>query len=335
MKRSLSLILSVLMILSLTTLTGCSGKEALKFGMGVHAYISKATSADADTNGEGTASVTVAAVLLDKGGKIVKCSFDSIDNKVAFTSAGKFVEGTEFKTKYELKDDYGMKAYGGAAKEWYEQADAFASTVVGKTSDEVSALVADGGKGNADVINAGCTIIISDFVKAIEKAIKNVKDVEASSDDTLNVAIVSTQTGSKDATDEADGVNEVDTTLVATLLDKNSKVVAIATDAIQAKFTFNKKGETNAAANTEITTKLTAGTNYGMAQYGQDLNGDGTVKEWNEQADAFNNACIGKNADEISKLAVDTGYAVEDLQSAGCTINISDMVKTANKAASK
>ena len=72
LKRILSFLLAVLTLLSLTVLSGCSGKETLKFGMGVNAYIDKATSADADTNGEGAASITVAAVLLDKDGKVVK-----------------------------------------------------------------------------------------------------------------------------------------------------------------------------------------------------------------------------------------------------------------------
>ena len=335
MKRILSFLLAVLTLLSLTVLSGCSGKETLKFGMGINAYIDKATSADADTNGEGAASITVAAVSLDKDGKVVKCAFDSIENKVAFTSKGKFVEASEFKTKYELKDDYGMKAYGGAAKEWYEQADAFTTTVIGKTLNEVSALVADNGKGNDEVINAGCTIYVSDFVKAIENAINNAKDVEASREDTVKVAVVSAQTGSKDATDEADGINEVDTTIAATLLDKDGKVVAMATDAAQAKFTFNKKGVTNVVEKTEIATKFAAGENYGMAKYGQDLNGDGVVKEWNEQAEAFNAACVGKTADEVAALAVETGYPTEDLQTAGCTINIADLVKAAQKAISK
>lgn len=70
-----------------------------------------------------------------------------------------------------------------------------------------------------------------------------------------------------------------------------------------------------------------------MASYGTDLNGDGTVKEWNEQAAAFDEALKGKTADEISALAVDTGYGVESLQTAGCTINVNDMVKAAVKAA--
>ena len=70
-----------------------------------------------------------------------------------------------------------------------------------------------------------------------------------------------------------------------------------------------------------------------MASYGKDLNGDGTVKEWFEQAAAFDAACKGKTAAEISALAVETGYGVEDLQTAGCTINVSNMIKAAVKAA--
>mgnify|MGYP003297401072 FL=1 len=70
-----------------------------------------------------------------------------------------------------------------------------------------------------------------------------------------------------------------------------------------------------------------------MAAYGTDLNGDGTVKEWYAQAEAFDTACVGKTADEISALAADKGYGVEALQTAGCTINIADMVKAAVKAA--
>ena len=90
---------------------------------------------------------------------------------------------------------------------------------------------------------------------------------------------------------------------------------------------------TTAEKGAAIGTKKDAGANYGMAQYGQDLNGDGTVKEWFEQADAFNAACIGKTASELSALAVETGYGATDLQTAGCTIHIGDMVKAAVKAA--
>ena len=332
MKRIISVALIVMMLLSLAVFGGCSAKP-LKMGLGVHAYVEKATSADADVNGEGQAVVAVAAVLLDAEGKIVQCALDTADNTVAFTSEGKFVEATEFKTKYEMGDNYGMVAYGKAAKEWYAQADAFEALVVGKTVDEVKVLVATEGKGTEDVINAGCTIAITDFVKAVEKAVAAATESKATANDTLKLGIVSTQTGAKDATAEAEGVNEVDTTVAAAAVAKDGKVTAMITDALQAKFAFDAKGVTATESGAAIGTKKEAGANYGMAQYGQDLNGDGTVKEWFEQAEAFNAACIGKTASELSALAVETGYGATDLQTAGCTIHIGDMVKAAVKAA--
>ena len=331
MKKVFSAVLSLLMLLSVISLAGCGKAETLKFGMGIYSYTEEATNADGDTNGEGEAIHTVAAVLLSADGKIVKCVIDTADVTVAYTSEGKAVASEEFKTKYELGSDYGMVAYGGAAKEWYEQVDAFVSVVEGKTIDEVKALVADGGKGTEDVITAGCTIGITDFIPALENAVKNATDSDATADDTLKLGVVSAAE-TKDATEEADGSNEVSTTVVAAVL-KDSKVVASSTDAVSAEFTFNAKGESTVAESGALTTKKQAGANYGMASYGTDLNGDGTVKEWNEQAAAFDEALKGKTADEISALAVDTGYGVESLQTAGCTINVNDMVKAAVKAA--
>lgn len=336
MKKSVGLILSIAMLLSIIGLVGCGEKKAndpLKFGMGIEAYVEAVSNADGDTQGKGQAVITVAAVLLDADGKIVKCAIDTADNTVNFTSDGKFVEATEFKTKYEKGDAYGMKAYANAAKEWYEQADAFEALCAGKTLDEVKAFVATDGKGTDAVVSAGCTIVITDFVKAVEKAVASATASNATADSKLQLGIVSSQQSSKDATADAAGMNEVDTTVVAAVLDKDGKVVAAVTDAMQAQFAFDAKGATTVEKGTAIATKKDKGANYGMAQYGQDLNGDGTVKEWFEQAQAFNAACVGKNASEIAALAVETGYGSADLQTAGCTIHVGDMVKAAVKAA--
>ena len=66
-----------------------------------------------------------------------------------------------------------------------------------------------------------------------------------------------------------------------------------------------------------------------MAAYGTDLNGDGVVKEWNEQAAAFDAACVGKTAVEIEALVGADGYGVADLQTAGCTMAVSGFAKAA------
>ncbi len=330
MKKLLSALLCIVMIFSLLSLVGCG--SPLKLGLGIVSYTDSIKSADADTNGTATNDTTVAAVLLDKNDKIVKCDIDALSAQFAFTSKGKFVEATEFKTKNELGKDYGMVAYGKAKKEWYEQADAFEALVVGKTLKDVQALVADGGKGNDEVIAAGCTIIITDFIAALEKAVLNAAESGATAKDALKVGIVATQTGCKDATEEAVGINEIDLT-VSAAATKDGKVTATLTDALAAAINFDVKGKVSDTTKIQVSTKLEIGDKYGMAQYGKDLNGDGTVKEWYDQAAEFNAKVIGKDADGIAALALETGYGVDEVQTAGCTINIADMVKAAAKAA--
>ncbi len=171
MKKIIALIVLAIAVLSLF---GCgkSGGE-LKLGVGVYSSAKNATDADGDVNGTAGTLVTVATVLMDADGKIVKCVLDAAEYTFSYTSEGKAANAGESKTKREQGDAYGMKLYGGAAKEWYEQADAFSSVAEGKTLSEIKALVADGGKGNGEVTSAGCTIVIEDFIFAIEKAAKN------------------------------------------------------------------------------------------------------------------------------------------------------------------
>lgn len=171
MKKITALIILAVVALSLFA---CGKQSAgLKLGMGVYSSAQKATDADSDKNGSAGALVTVATVLMDADGKIVRCVLDAAEYTFSYTADGKAVSVGEFPTKREQGDAYGMKLYGGATKEWYEQADAFSAAVTGKTVSEVKSLLASGGKGNSEVISAGCTISIEDFIFAIEKAAAN------------------------------------------------------------------------------------------------------------------------------------------------------------------
>lgn len=337
MKKLLSIILASLTLLTVIAMTGCGAAKTLKFGMGVYSYYEAGTNADGETNGEGEAVTSVAAVLVDADGKIVKCVIDTAANSAAWTSAGEAVAAGEFKTKYELGANYGMAAYGsdangdGKVLEWFEQIDAFCKVVEGKTIDEVKAMVVNGYQGNEEIMNAGCTMGIADYVKALEKAVANAADSNATANDTLKLGVVSAYEGSA-ATEEAEGSAAIDVTIVAAAVNADGKVAAMATDAVQTKFTFSTAGEATYDAAAEIKTKVELGAAYNMSAYGADLNGDGKVLEWNEQAAVFSAECLGKTANEITALAVD-GYGVESLQTAGCTIGISDMVKAAAKAA--
>ena len=343
MKKFLSIAIAIVMVAGVLFLVGCdkgpedSNTDApanLKFGMGVVASYGEVKDASDEGDGSVEAVVDIATVLVDADGKIVKCVIDCADSKAGFTVDGAAVEAGEFKTKYEMGDDYNMVTYGGAKAEWYAQADAFAKLTEGKTIDEVKALMAEDYKGTADVVNAGCTIYVSGFVKAIEAAVANAADSKATADSTLKLGVVTSQTN-KDASEEADGEIELATTVVATALDAEGKVIVADTDAAAVKFTFDAKGVSTTDTTAAVATKKALGKDYNMATYGNDLNGDGVVKEWFEQADAFNAALVGKNATEIGALAVETGYGAADLQTAGCTIHVGDMVKAAVKAATK
>ena len=105
-------------------------------------------------------------------------------------------------------------------------------------------------------------------------------------------------------------------------------------DAIEAEFSFDTEGVSKTDKGQVVKTKLEKGADYGMAKDGAyDANQDGVVKEWYEQAAAFDAACVGKDAKGIAALEGEGGLGVEDLQTAGCTIAITNMVAAAVKAA--
>ena len=325
MKRILCALLVALMMLSAMTLVGCN-KEAqtLKFGLGVYTNVSKADSATEDADGQGKVAITAAAVTVDADGKIVSCVLDTADITVKYTADGKAVANDSFKTKYEQGKDYNMVTYGGATKEWYEQADAFMALVAGKTLAEVKALVAEGNKGNDEVINAGCTIMINEFVLAIEKAVNNAADSAATSAHTLKLGVHTEQTCT-DATEEKAGKNQVETTFFAAAVDADGKVVVASSDVAQIGFTFDAAGASTYDLTKAVQTKKEQGDNYGMVAYA------GAAKEWYAQAAAFDAACVGKTASEIAGFMGADNYGNADLKAAGCTILVNGLVKAAQK----
>ncbi len=325
MKKILAISLCIVLAVSLVALGGCSKAPAtLKFGAGVYVSAPAATDATADKDGSGKLDVTVAAVTVDAEGKIVACQLDTASNTVAFTADGKAVANAEFKTKYELGNDYNMVAYGGSVKEWFEQADAFESVVAGKTLDEVKALVAEGDKGTEDVINAGCTITITDFVGAIEKAYNAAAESNVTAENTLKVTAATEQTCT-DATADKDGTNKVSVNVFAAAVDAENKVVAASSDCVEVSFSFDMKGVSTLDTTKAVLSKKELGSDYGMVAYG------GATKEWFEQAAAFDAACIGKTATEIAGLMGEDGKGVDTLQQAGCTIYVTGFVKAASK----
>ncbi|MBQ2806902.1 MAG: hypothetical protein IJF08_07620, partial [Clostridia bacterium] len=209
-------------------------------------------------------------------------------------------------------------------KEWFEQADAFMALVKGKTLAEVKALVAEGNKGNDEVMNAGCTIMINEFVLAIEKAVGNAVDSAATAEHTLKLGMYTEQT-CKDASEDAAGQNKVETTMFAAAVDSEGKVVVASSDCAQIVFGFDAAGASTYDLTKAAQTKKEQGDNYGMVAYA------GAAKEWYAQAAAFDAACVGKTASEIAGLMGSDNYGNADLKAAGCTILVNGFVKAASK----
>ena len=128
---------------------------------------------------------------------------------------------------------------------------------------------------------------------------------------------------------------QVDGTIAAVVLDENGVIVHCYVDAIQNKVTLNDDG-TFTIGNTK--TKRELGFNYNMAAYGHSLVGNETVKEWFEQADAFEAWCVGKTIAQVEAMGtqtMDNGYVIssdEALLGAGCTISITDFIEAVKKA---
>lgn len=134
--------------------------------------------ATAEKAGTGYAYAYYTATTFGADGKISSSVLNASQFSVQFDTQGKITTdlAAPQQDKQQLKDAYGMKAKSGIGKEWYEQANAFAAYVTGKTADEVTALAVDekGHATDADVI-ASTTVSISDFQKVIAAAAASAK----------------------------------------------------------------------------------------------------------------------------------------------------------------
>ena len=161
----------------------------------------------------------------------------------------------------------------------------------------------------------------------MDKAIANATASNATKNDTLRIGTSTTQT-TKDATDEVNGSNKVESTFVAAAINADGKIVAMSSDCVEVSFSFDEIGASTFNTSKAVLSKKEQGSNYGMTN---PLYGGTSSKEWFEQAAVFDAACIGKTVSEISSLIGDDGKGNSDLQSAGCTISVSGFVKAAEK----
>ena len=319
MKKIVAFLLLACMMLSLAA-CGSSGSE-YKLGMGVD------LSTDSSKENNAQVDATVAAVVTDKDGKIVACRLDVAQSKMDVTG-GAVDAAKTFQTKMELGDDYGMVAYVNAIAEWYDQAKAFESYVVGKTAAEVEGIetvLNETGHNVAtdEALLAGCTMDITAFKAAVVKACNDEKGATFTGKDfTLGVAAITAADESTAATDSDDAVVKMYTEYAAAVVGKDGKILAALTDATQPKITADKNGQITGADFKG--TKRELGADYGMVAYGN------AIAEWDAQAKAFADYTVGKTAAEVAGIETveSNGHNVttDETLYASCTMDISGMI---------
>ncbi len=137
------------------------------------------TDATEEKNGSVGIDATIVAAAVNAEGKVAAAKTDAVSTAITFDTKGvaTYDAAAEIKTKLELGDNYNMAAYGkkhdgsdGQVLEWYAQAAAFDAALEGKAAADFAALADADGFGTGDLAAAGCTIGISDMVKAATAA---------------------------------------------------------------------------------------------------------------------------------------------------------------------
>ena len=334
MKRILALALCLIMALALVA---CGGAKEAEYKLGMGVVVSMGSS----KTGNAQVDATVATVVTDADGKIVACRIDVAQNKMNVTD-GAVDTAKTFETKMELGSRYGMEGKvdndgNGVMLEWDAQAKAFETWAVGKTAAEIEAMETQEAGGHViavdkALLDAGCSMQITDFRDAVVKACKDEQGVAfkaVAGKFTLGVAAKTTAAESTAATAEANGTVKMYTDFAATVV-VDGKIVAALNDAIQPNITINAAGEI--VETSYKATKRELKEEYGMApaiNYGMDWNGDGKVLEWYLQSAEFSKYVVGKTAADVEAMATKEvegkGYVIsadDALLTAGCTIQI-------------
>ena len=322
--KNLKKVLAVVLVAVLAvSFAACGGSKsaAVKTGLGVVANIEDAE----DTTL--TIDVVAAAVTVDADGKIVDVKLDEAQTKPDLSKADADY-GVDLRTKYEKKDDYGMRPASPLEKgEWFEQADAFMAWAKGKTIDQIKAAAGEDGKSTDADLTAGCTMTVSYYTEAVAKAMESATDLGATAADKLALNIKT----EKNYESDGEKLLQYDSNIAAVTTSADGKITSCLIDAAQGKGTM-KDGKFT-VENGSFQSKQELKENYGMKAVSASIGVIPEGGEWFEQADAYQKWAVGKTADEITAAVGDDGYSADADLKAGCTITISSIAETVAAAA--
>ena len=232
----------------------------------------------------------VTTLVLDEANKIVAVRIDCIETTVALEE-GAIKNVASVTSKVEQGENYGgSTSYAPMTSgSFAKQTEAFENAIVGKTADEVA---------NLDTtLVAGCTMPYSPsyFKAVIAKAFASTNKTTFKTSETFTLGLSATmEVKDGKVTSYYAGTAVVGGKIAANILDCNEVSFEIVEGAIQAK--------------TYAGTKVEQGENYG----GSTSYAPMTSGSFAKQTEAFENAIVGKTADEVANL--DTTLV------AGCTM---------------
>ena len=211
----------------------------------------------------------VAAIVIDADNKIVAARIDCAETTIAITEGA--IANATVTTKVELGDKYAMTS-GSFAK----QTKLFEDAIVGKTADEVK---------NLDMATvAGCTMPYSpfSFKAVIAKAFASANKTTFKTADAFTLGLAADMAvNDGKATTNFGAAVIIGGKIAATVLDVSERSFSVVENAIVA-------GEYNG-------TKVELGDKYAM-----------TSGSFAKQTEAFENAIVGKTADEVASLDMAT-----------------------------
>ena len=116
------------------------------------------------------------AAVVTAGDVILAARLDAIQPKIGLEADGTTTAKEDLRSKYQLKEDYGMTVASPIAAEWYTQADAYCAYVVGKVAADLEAIELVEHNGHMVALNeadlyAGCTMQVGSYIEATVKAI--------------------------------------------------------------------------------------------------------------------------------------------------------------------
>ena len=288
--------------------------------------LSFVTSVSGSKDGAAQATLTLAAVTVDDNGVIDSCVIDAVQATINFDENGKLTTApaTEFASKNELGDAYGMRKASSISAEWNEQAAAFAAYCVGKTIDELKAMPLDENGKPVDVITS-CTLAASEFMPGVEDAVNNAVHMGAKKGDVLKLTTTANASKSKDASESADGQAQVYAHVGVVTLNGET-ITSCYIDAVQATVKFNASGKITSDLGAAVLSKNVIKDGYGMK-------GASSIgKEWYEQAAGFCAYVTGKTIADVAGIAIVDGKVADADLAATTTIGIADFQALIEKA---